>query len=219
VNFYMFPPPSPQELTLEHLEYRARLNPPGGFGAANCSGGTVRVVLAGFDPVSIAPHGVRYRAYSAEGQLSHTTDILERLARVKGRFVPVRVPNGQAWESPAAFFAKPQILKTKDDEGYNTVRFVPERVLRELRFREGQVLQAEEFGRARVWNGDSFEGWRLRAPDGTCGRSWQEVSEALSELCARRLRESGQQLCTTVTRTLACCGGARSGEERVIEQL
>lgn len=135
--------------------------------------------MAGFDPISITPHGVLNRSFSAEGQLCHATDILERLTKVRGKFVPVHVPKGLAWESPAALRCKD--FKTKDEEGYDTVRFVPEAVLQTLGVKEGQEVQlvATERVRPRVWNGDAFDGWTLSL-DGTPGETWQEILKAQS---------------------------------------
>lgn len=176
VNFFIFPPPPKDDLTFESLRYSPILNPKKGLGApADETSSVVRVVVAGFDPISIAPHGVIYRTFSAEGQLCHATDLLWRLTGVKGRFVPVKVPDGKAWESPAAFFARPRVPKFKPEEGYDSVRFVPESALDELGHTEKHLVLKEK-GAARVWNGDSFEGWKLERGDGerTCTRSWQD---------------------------------------------
>merc|ERR1712046_82729 len=103
-----------EELTLGPMKYNANLNPSKGLSAAIEAGKNIfRVVVAGFDPISLAPHGVLNRVYSAEGQLCHATDLLERLSTVPGKFVTVHVPKGNAWESLAAFFAKPQEPKYK----------------------------------------------------------------------------------------------------------
>lgn len=141
VNFYIFPPPKPDEFTLEHLKYKVTLNNEKGLGAAcETADDRVRVVVAGFDPVSLAPHGVLNRAFSAEGQLCHTTDFLYRTTCIEGRFARVQVPEGMAWESPAAFFARPQQLKYKVDKAYNTVRFVPKVVLKALGWWRGRRM-------------------------------------------------------------------------------
>jgi len=175
VNFFMFPPPSPDEMTLEQMNYKARLNPPQGLGS-EAVGNVVRVVVTGFDPVSLAPHGVVNRAFSAEGQISHATDLLHRITDQAGQFVNVQVPSGPAWESPAAFFAKEE--KYKEEEGYDTVRFVPEVVLETLGIKgqEAQVqLVAKECHPPRAWNGDSFFGWTLSLAGGTPGKTWSQV--------------------------------------------
>jgi len=175
VNFFMFPPPKPEELTLESMTYKVSLNPKKGLcSSSSAVGSTVRVLVAGFDPISLAPHGVLNRAFSAEGQLSHATDLLYRITGTPGRFVPVQVPKGTAWESPAAFFAKPQEPKFKDEEGYDTVRFVPQSTL------EGQEadiqLVAAERVPPRVWNGDAFDGWSLSlSVNGAALKTWQDT--------------------------------------------
>jgi hypothetical protein len=176
VNFFMFPPPKPEELTLEPMTYKVSLNPKKGLGAEPEAGHMIRVLVAGFDPISLAPHGVLNRAFSAEGQLSHATDVLERLSAQSGKFVQVTVPKGLAWESPAAFFAKPQEPKYKDEEGYDTVRFVPDVTLQDFGVKDGQDVQLVAMERIppRVWNGDSFDGWMLSL-NGVNGKTWFEV--------------------------------------------
>jgi len=177
VNFFMFPPPRPEDLTLEQMQYRANLNPKKGLGAApDTAKSIVRVCVAGFDPISLAPHGTVNRVFSAEGQLAHATDMLQRLTEVPGVFVPVQVPKGQAWASPSAFFAKPQQHDYKDEEAYDSVRFVPAAMLQDLGVKDGEEVQllATETVSPRVWNGDSFEGWTLSL-GGVAGKSWQET--------------------------------------------
>mmetsp|Transcript_88353 Transcript_88353/g.156419 ORF Transcript_88353/g.156419 Transcript_88353/m.156419 type:complete len:521 (-) Transcript_88353:52-1614(-) len=179
VNFYIFPPPKPEEFTLEHAKYKGSLNNKKGLGgAAEAGDDRVRVIVAGFDPISLAPHGVMNRAFSAEAQLCHTTDFLYRITNVMGRFMRVEVQKGRAWESAVAFFSKPQEPKLKDDEAYKTVRFVPQPVLKALGVEEGQEvdveLKAVERVPPRVWNGDAFEGWTLSL-GGVPGQLWQEV--------------------------------------------
>jgi len=176
VNFFMYPPPKqPEELTFEPMKYKVSLNAKKGLGGApEVAGNIVRVVVAGFDPVSLTPHGVMNRAFSAEGQLSHATDLLYRITSTAGRFVPVHVPNGPAWESPAAFFTKPQMPKYKNEEAYDTVRFVPESALKELGVEACIQLVATEHAPPRVWNGDSFDGWTLSL-DGVPVKTWQEL--------------------------------------------
>jgi hypothetical protein len=180
VNFFMFPPPKPEEgFTLDKMKYKASLNTRSGLGAEPEMPNLVRVVIGGFDPISLAPHGVMNRAFSAEGQLCHATDLLQRLTGVDGMFVPVRVPKGKTWESPAAFFANPQEKKFKDEEGYDTVRFVPEAALESLGVEDRPskkcvTLTAIEREPPRVWNGDSFEGWTLKR-DGLPAMMWREI--------------------------------------------
>lgn len=78
-----------------------------GFGSAEnrtrigewlSEGDVVRFILGGFDPVSVAPHGVQMRAVSLEGQLSHATDLLDQLGHYnsRGSIVEVRVEKGDA---------------------------------------------------------------------------------------------------------------------------
>jgi len=180
VNFFMFPPPKqPEELTLEPMKYKVSLNPKKGLGnTSETASNVVRVVVAGFDPISLTPHGVLNRAFSAEGQLCHATDLLQRVTSTPGKFVRVQVPKGNAWESPAAFFAKPQELKVKDEEAYDTVRFVPLSMLEAVGVKEGQEadiqLVANEKVPPRVWNGDSFDGWVLSLKDARL-TSWKEA--------------------------------------------
>merc|ERR1712083_2515 len=116
--------------------------------------GIVHVVVAGFDPVSLVPHGLINRSFSAEGQLSHATDLLYRISDKAGKFVTVQVPKGQAWESPAAFFANEH--KYKYEEGYDTVRFVPDSVLETWGVEAGHEarveLVAQECYPPRAWN-------------------------------------------------------------------
>lgn len=174
VNFFIFPPPKQEHLTLEHKKYNAELNPKSGLGAAPEAANAVRVVVAGLDPVSITPHGVNCRALSAEGQLCHATDMLQCLSNVSGQFMPVRVPSGRAWESPAAFFAKE--MKTKQEEGYNTVRFVPAVALQACNVGLGADVQlvAQENEPPRAWNGDAFSGWTLLLNEMSI-KSWRDV--------------------------------------------
>lgn len=182
VNFFIFPPPKEGELSLEGVKYNVSLNSKNGLGHPLVAPDTrIRVLVAGFDPVSLAPHGVLNRAFSAEGQLCHTTDFLYRTTCIPGRFVSVRVPKGLAWESPAVFFAVPRVEKFKEEEGYETVRFVSDATLKELGIeygRETEVqLEAAERIPPRVWNGDCFDGWVLQL-GGVKGRSWKEVIAA-----------------------------------------
>jgi len=184
INFFMFPPPKPEELTLEPVmkQCKVSLNPKKGLGAASERvDNVIRVLVAGFDPISLAPHGVLNRAFSAEGQLCHATDFLSRVTGTKGAFVNVQVPKGLAWESPAAFFAKPQEPKYKDEEAYDTVRYVPLSVLEVLGVKEEQEadvqLVATERVPPRVWNGDSFDGWTLSLA-GIIGKTWCEALDA-----------------------------------------
>lgn len=176
VNFFIYPPPKEEELTLKALKYNATLNPKQGLGFED-NGNIIHVVLAGFDPVSLAPHGVTNRAYSAEGQMCHATDFLSRVTGRPGKFVNVKVPPGKAWESPQAFFNNEE--KYKDEPGYDTVRFVPEFVLETLGVngQEGQIqLVAREHEPPRAWNGDNFHGWSLSLPDARPCMSWVELS-------------------------------------------
>lgn len=189
VNFFIFPPPKPEDFSLAHKKYTVDLNPRRGLGAAPATHNTVRVVVAGFDPISLTPHGVNYRALSAEGQLSHATDMLQRLGNVKGQFVPVKIPTGSAWESPAAFFAKPQELKTKQEEGYDTVRFVPTVALQACNISMGEEvhLVAQENLPPRAWNGDTFEGWTLTLNE-TPTKSWRDVIEEINAVMGKLKR-------------------------------
>lgn len=193
VNFFMFPPPKPDEFTLEPMKYKASLNNRKGLGSSpDATDNRVRVVVAGFDPVSLAPHGVWNRVFSAEGQLCHTTDLLHCLTSVPGKFLRVHVPEGRAWESPAAFFAKPQELKFKMDGAYDTVRFVPEPILRKWGLEEGReadtCLEATERVPPRVWNGDSFDGWTLSC-GGVAGQTWQEILHPKLSPCKKSIAE------------------------------
>jgi len=177
VNFFIYPPPKqPEELTLDTLKYKYSLNATKGL-APEVAGNIVRVVVAGFDPISLTPHGVMNRAFSAEGQLSHATDLLYRITNMPGRFVSVQVPKGLAWESPAAFFSKPQVPNYKDEQAYDTVRFVPESALEKLGALGLEAcvpLVATECVPPRVWNGDSFDGWMLSL-DGVPVETWQKI--------------------------------------------
>lgn len=179
VNFYIFPPPKPDELTLESVKYKASLNNKKGLAAGPPAGDDrVRVIVAGFDPISLAPHGVMNRTFSAEGQLCHTTDFLHRITCTEGCFMRVQVPTGQAWESAAPFFSKPQEPKFKDDESYTTVRFVPKPALKALGVEGGHEvnveLKATERVPPRAWNGDAFEGWTLSL-GGVSMPLWHEI--------------------------------------------
>jgi len=208
VNFFVFPPPKqPEELDLGPMRYRAGLNPQRGLAGIQglTAGHLVRAVVAGFDPVSLAPHGLRNRALSAEGQVCHATDLLHRWTGVRGAFLPVRVPAEVAWESPAAFFARPREPRYKTDAAYETVRFVPHPVLEDLGLLEPRCWKAgysspskravRDAGAARLtahtlpraWNGDCFEGWTLGLGD-LRGRTWLEVLGDL--LTARKGRYS-----------------------------
>eukprot|EP00930_Biecheleria_cincta_P044767 TRINITY_DN3082_c0_g1_i2.p1 TRINITY_DN3082_c0_g1~~TRINITY_DN3082_c0_g1_i2.p1 ORF type:complete len:750 (+),score=115.96 TRINITY_DN3082_c0_g1_i2:54-2252(+) len=174
VNYFMFPPPAGEDFAiskLQPMEYGVNLNPEEGLCATSGADDILRVVVAGFDPVSLAPHGMKNRVFSGEGQLCHATDLLARLTEIEGMFVVVDVPEGCAWESPAAFFAKPQELKTKVEESYKTVRFVPKSELQDYK---GERIIAKAREAPRVWNGDAFEGWTLKGPTGFI-RTWQEI--------------------------------------------
>lgn len=191
VNFFIFPPPKPEELILGQKKCKTELNPKNGLGAASAAESILRVVVAGFDPVSLTPHGVNYRAVSAEGQLCHATDMLQRLSNVRGQFVPVEVPTGNAWDSPAAFFAKE--LKTKREDSYRTVRFVPASAVQACNDGEVQLV-ARENKPPRAWNGDAFGGWTLllhEAPTNSWVHViWERVYEGMLEVFSR-LDEGG----------------------------
>merc|ERR1712217_38326 len=78
--------------------------------------------------------------------------------------------------SPAAFFANEH--KYKYEEGYDTVRFVPDSVLEILGVKDGQEvhvqLVAKERCPPRAWNGDTFDGWTLTLGK-THGKMWREI--------------------------------------------
>jgi hypothetical protein len=180
VNFFMFPPPKPDELSLDSMQYKVSLNPKKGLANVDeNASATIRVAITGFDPISLAPHGVINRAFSAEGQLSHATDLLSRVTGTPGKFVRVRIPKGTAWESPVAFFSKPQLPKFKDDDAYDTVRFVPQcHLVASGVAPEADVeLVANERIPPRVWNGDSFDGWNLSLNNKPV-KSWQDALRA-----------------------------------------
>jgi len=96
-----------------------------------------RVIVAGFDPVSLVPHGVKNRAISLEGQLSHATDLLYRMQYYKtpGKEQEITVASGPVKGAEKA-------------PDYKAWRYL-----------EGEVksISAEE----RQPNGDSLSGWRL----------------------------------------------------------
>jgi len=111
-----------------------RYNPlqgPGDF--SNSKANTMRVLVAGLDPVSLFPHGNKYRAVSLEGQLSAATDILERLGVCSERVC--------SW-----------IKAVKEDNSiYETVRFIPKVIdVTKSLLRPVTTLAP---------NGDSLEGW------------------------------------------------------------
>merc|ERR1719245_2577930 len=111
-----------------------RYNPLQGAGDfSNSKANTMRVLVAGLDPVSLFPHGNRYRAVSLEGQLSAATDILERLGVCSDR-----VCN---W-----------IKAVKEDNSiYETVRFIP----KEINVTKSLLRPVTTLAP----NGDSLEGW------------------------------------------------------------
>merc|ERR1719433_1123072 len=113
---------------------KKKFNPPEGAGDFSNSGpNTLPVLVAGLDPVSIFPHGKRYRAVSLEGQLSAATDILERLGLCSER----------------AFF---WIKAVKEDNSvYETVRFIPKAINAATSLLRPVTTAAS--------NGDSVEGW------------------------------------------------------------
>eukprot|EP00930_Biecheleria_cincta_P034314 TRINITY_DN2372_c0_g1_i1.p1 TRINITY_DN2372_c0_g1~~TRINITY_DN2372_c0_g1_i1.p1 ORF type:complete len:509 (-),score=79.55 TRINITY_DN2372_c0_g1_i1:444-1943(-) len=194
VNFFIFPPPKPEDLVVGQKKCKTELNPKCGLGAASAAENVLRVVVAGFDPVSLTPHGVKYRAVSAEGQLCHTTDMLQRLNSVKGQFVRVEIPTGDAWESPAAFFAGEH--KTKQEEGYRTVRFVPAAAVQARSCEEVQLV-ARENKPPRAWNGDTFNGWTLLSHETPTGSWLDAIYESVSEgvlKVFRKLDDSGTGL-------------------------
>merc|ERR1719245_2566984 len=111
-----------------------RYNPLQGAGDfSNSKANTMRVLVAGLDPVSLFPHGNKYRCVSLEGQLSAATDILERLGVCSDR-----VCN---W-----------IKAVKEDNStYETVRFIP----KEINVTKSLLRPVTTLAP----NGDSLEGW------------------------------------------------------------
>eukprot|EP00930_Biecheleria_cincta_P034315 TRINITY_DN2372_c0_g2_i1.p1 TRINITY_DN2372_c0_g2~~TRINITY_DN2372_c0_g2_i1.p1 ORF type:complete len:521 (-),score=65.62 TRINITY_DN2372_c0_g2_i1:434-1996(-) len=220
VNFFIFPPPKQEDCTLEHKKYKTELNPKSGLGAAQAAENTLRVVVAGLDPVSITPHGVNYRAVSAEGQICHATTMLECISNLTGQFMQVKVPSGQAWESPAAFFAKE--LKTKQEDSYDTVRFVPEVALQACDVGLGAEVQlvARENVPLRAWNGDAFDGWKLLLHE-TPTTPWGDViKEAICEgirKVFRRLDKHGDGM--VVASTLQGIFGRLGVSDKFTENL
>lgn len=179
VNFFAFPCPKPEELSIADLDYKAEVNPPNGLAGAPLQNKELRIAITGFDPLSLAPHGVRYRVVSAEGQICHASDFLSRVTGQRGRFVGVHMSPCKAWASPAAFFATPQREEFTEKAAYDSVRFVPEMAFRALS--PGVQFVGEPIGGKLVWNGDAFEGFSLRAGGKAC-LTWVEAIDRKSEL-------------------------------------
>merc|ERR1719245_1390922 len=111
-----------------------RYNPLQGAGDfSNSKANTMRVLVAGLDPVSLFPHGNKYRAVSLEGQLSAATDILERLGVCSDRVC--------SWMKAVK----------EDNSTYETVRFIP----KEINVTKSLLRPVTTLAP----NGDSLEGW------------------------------------------------------------
>merc|ERR1712079_315818 len=116
---------------------KKRYNPPQGPGDfSNLGADTMRVLIAGVDPVSNFPHGKRYRAVSLEGQLSAATDVLERLGFCEGRT--------SNWIKAVK----------QDDSVYETLRYIPKTI---------DAAKASLRPQAAIApNGDCVEGWDIK---------------------------------------------------------
>lgn len=120
----------------------------------------LRVVVAGFDPISLAPHTVVNRAQSLEAQLGHATDMMFRLTGKIGTHVPVLVTPGKAHKSGKDFFTKTGAIKL--DGMYESVRYVQG----VTGVQPGsKMLLVDKSADLRVWNGDRWDGWRVELPD------------------------------------------------------
>merc|ERR1712048_336064 len=108
-SLLFLPPPKLEALSLAGFGCDVRLNPPEGLGSVRPTNHMVlRVLIAGLDPMTLVPNGLRNRAFSAEGQLCHCTDFISRITGMPGEFVQVNVVRCEAWANPSAFFAEPQ---------------------------------------------------------------------------------------------------------------
>jgi len=96
----------------------------------------IRVVIAGFDPISLLPHGVVLRANSGEGQIDHTTSIFQELTRMPYEEYAVQVvpfPNAN----------DPLKEKAKVKEPFASFRRLPKGPMDQLQdLLKGQAMQS-----------------------------------------------------------------------------
>ena len=118
------------------------------------------VVIAGFDPVALAPHGAQLRAVSGEGQLGAGTTLFETLgAYPPGSLVKALVAMPK--NNP------PQPKEGPKFETVMAVRMLPKEYVDFCAGSQGELsLTPSEGGNQRPDNNDSMDGWDLACKKG-----------------------------------------------------
>ena len=116
------------------------------------------VVIAGFDPVSLAPHGAQLRAVSGEGQLAVGTTMFETL----GAYAPGSLVK--------ALVAMPKNMATpKDAPKFNDAkafRMLPKEYVDFCAAQGGSLFLTPSNGGKQGNNNDSLNGWDLECKKG-----------------------------------------------------
>ena len=117
------------------------------------------VVIAGFDPVSLAPHGAQLRAVSGEGQLAVGTTMFETLgAYAPGSLVKALVAMPKNMAKPKE---EPKWVDAK------AVRMLPKEYVDFCATQEGELsLTPSDGGNQLPFNNDSLSGWDLECKKG-----------------------------------------------------
>ena len=106
-------------------------------------------MIAGFDPVALAPHGAQYRAVSGEGQLAAGTTMLETLgAYVPGSLVKTLVE------------MEKNVAKPGEQPRFETARAV--RMLPKEVATRGDLSLVPSNGGRQLPNNDCQQGWDLQ---------------------------------------------------------
>merc|ERR1712218_286181 len=118
----------------------------------------IRVLVGGFDPISLLPHGTVLRANSAEGQLSHNSPIFQNLTGEEFKEYPVQVVPFPDLEDPLR-----ETSKAKDP--FWSFRRMPKHVMDRVEWNlqnQRDALEKIELhpneGGVHAANGDAFRG-------------------------------------------------------------